>query len=192
MRLWKGEADDDRWTRRRLIADGAIDEIEIQRVAVADGGSAAGGEGLADFGAIGVVLHCFGIVGGIIEDAAGGIDDGDARAALGKPRDPGMKSRAIGQLRRARLGDLEERGELVVGGTNGIALEDTGGIEIHGDENGDEEGDVGQPEFPEKPSSHGFRKDSQRRESFSYRTDAAGPSQFSHEGGGHTRPHCAV
>lgn len=57
-----------------------------------------------------------------------------------------------------RFRQLRERIQLFVNRADVVAVKDARGIQIYGEETCEEQTDVRQPQLPEDPSLHGFRK----------------------------------
>ena len=192
LRERQRHANHDRCPPNLFTSRGAINKIAAQRCAVAHRTSFARGECLLDLRPAQKILGGLPIALGIRQDVAGVVNQGDSRAAASDPFGPRAKLGGILHARRTRLRDIQERGKLIVGRANGIAPKNAGGVEINGKQDAQQQGEIRQPQFPEKPSSHGFRRGSRRRESSSCRPDAADRFRSSRATAAHIRPRCAA
>ena len=167
LRERQGEANNDRGAGGAVVTLRTVNEFAVEGGAPAHGLARAACEGLLNFGAIRVVFHFFGVGFGIREDAASIVNDGYARAAARGSAGPVAEFDGVIGLRGIRESEAEKRGELVIGGTYCLAADDARGIELHGEQDDEEQGAIGEAELPEKSSSHGFRTDIRRRGLFS-------------------------
>ena len=153
----------------------------------------ARGECLLNFRSLRMILHGLRIVRRIGQNAAAAVNHGDARAAL---RHPVASTREARRRRRtaadAPAQDSGARRAYRRPSEWNRAEERARGVEINGKKDAEEQGEIRQPKFPEKPSSHGFRRDSRRRESFSCRPDAADRFRSFRAAAARTRPRCAA
>src|SRR5579864_3767458 len=134
-----------------------IHKITIERMAVTDRFTFTSGHGLAEFGAIRMVLHGFNIVGGIGEDSAVRGNYRDARSAARHPRSPRRKGCGIVKRGRAVLHKLRERSKVLVRGANVVLTENASRIEIDARHYGEQEHKIGESEFPEQAGSDGLQ-----------------------------------
>jgi hypothetical protein len=91
-----------------------------------------------------VVFHFFRVRVGIDEDAAGIVNDGDARAAASGSAGPVAEFDGIDGEGRVGEGETEEGGKLVVGRAYGLAADDASGVKLHGEQDDEKQGAVGE------------------------------------------------
>jgi hypothetical protein len=159
---------------------------------MAHGFSLARRERLQDFRPCRVIFHRFGIMRRIREDLSALGNHGDACAARRGPGGPCTQIGGIARARRPRFGKIRQRCEGIGRGPDIVAAEDMRGVKIQGEENTKQQGEVTQPQFPEKPSSHGFRRDIRPRGSSSCTRDAADRLRSFPAAGARRRPRCAA
>ena len=120
------------------------------------------------------------------------INDGDARAASGQPIGPGAKTFRVVEARRSSRRHIRNRQELAERGAHIILPDSARRVEVYGEKNSEDEGEISQPKVPEEPSSHGSRTDNRRPVWFSYKQDAVDRLRLSRGDAARIRRHCVV